>query len=225
MKLQLKLLIAFFVIAPLLFSGCSSAQLMAISGPGVQVDPSGQVATIHGDVLIVRAGQIETPYRLDRKLTTIRVTVINPSGSPIEFMPKEIVLFDQNGTQYFPLTPDALVEAAEGGARPRTFVTYGFGYSRGYPYGHYWNTHWYYAPYSTTTVQPSYQGLIARALPIRPVTIHPDSNISGNVYYPIAAKHMTNARLRLARFLEPPTPDSPNPPQEAYDFEFNVVEQ
>ncbi|MDP8243415.1 MAG: hypothetical protein P9L94_04980 [Candidatus Hinthialibacter antarcticus] len=224
MMIQLKIVVALFLLTPFLLTGCSTAQLMPISGPGVQVDPSGKVATIHGDVLTVRAGQIETPYRLDRKLTTVRMTIINPTDAPIEFMPKEIVLFDQDGTQYFPLTPDALIEAAESGARPRTFVTYGLGYSRGYPYGHYWNTHWYYAPFSTTTVQPSYQGLIAKALPIRPVTIHPESNITGNVYFPIAAKYMTNARVRLTRFLESPGPDNPNPPQEAYDFEFNVIE-
>ncbi len=225
MKPYIKVVFALFVPIVLLLSGCSTAQLMAVSGPGVSVDPSGQVATIRGDELVVRAGQVNTPYRLDRKLTTIRVTVINPTGSPIEFMPKEIILFDQDNAQYFPLTPDALVEAAESGSRPHTFVSYGFGYSRGYPYGHYWNSHWHYAPFYTTTVRPSYQGLIAKALPIRPLTIHPQATISGNVYYPVAAKHMTNARLRVVRFLEPPGPEDQNTPYEAYDFDFTVVER
>lgn len=218
-------IIAVLFLVPVFLAGCSTAQLLPMSGPGVQVDPSGRVATIHGDVLVVRAGQVETPYRLDRKLTTVKLTIINPTGSPVEFMPREIVLLDQDGTQYFPLTPDALMEAAESGASPRTFVSYGFGYSHGYPYGHYWDAHWGYAPFTTTTINPSYQGLIARAFPIRPVTIHPESNITGNIYYPIAAKYMTHARLNVTRFLESPVPDNPNPPQEAYEFEFNIVEK
>ncbi|MBZ0258720.1 hypothetical protein K8I31_21825 [bacterium] len=223
MKKQTFEIIALLIFAPVFLAGCSTAQLMPMSGPGVQVDPSGMVATIHGDVLVVRAGQVDTPYRLDRKLTTVKLTIINPTDAPVEFMPKEIVLFDQDGTQYYPLTPDALMEAVESGASPRTFISYGFGYSHGY--GHYWDAHWVYSPFTATTIKPSYQGLIARAFPIRPVTIHPESNITGNIYYPIAAKYMTHARMNLTRFLEAPAPDNPNPPQEAYEFEFNVVEK
>lgn len=203
-------------------AGCSTAQLVAQPGPGVQVDPAGTTATTRSGDLTIRAAHVEAPYSLDRRLTAVRLTLINSNPAPVEFIPKDVVLFDQYGAQHFALGPDALLEAAEARVRyPRSHITLGYGYSSYYHHGYH---HWY-SPMPLYSSGRSYEGLIARALPLRTLTVFPQSNVSGLVYFPIAADDMTSARLRVTRFLRPPQPDAPAPPEESVEFSFVVMKQ
>ncbi|MBI1389564.1 MAG: hypothetical protein GC154_14065 [bacterium] len=209
----------------LALSGCADAQLAAVPAQGVDIDPSGRVASIEGGGLIVRAGQVETPYNLDRKITTFQLTIINPTDQAVEFLPKDLVLFDSTGGQHYPLTPDALMEAASSGSTvaPRTFISMGYGV--GYPrYSGYWGYRWYDPWVDAPSYSGrSYEGLIARAFQIRPMTVFPGANISGLVYYPIPAKDLYSAQLTVTRFLRKPSQSDPNPPEFSYHFRFQLT--
>lgn len=206
--------------------GCATPRMMAVSTEDVTVDPSGRIGALHSAGLTLRAAQTDVPSNLGRKMTAVRLTASNASEYPMEFIPKEIVLLDQYNRQFFPLGPDALLEAAGGVARPTASVYMGYGWGRSTYYSHgmigyrqpfYWHDYPYPPPRS------SYQGLIAQSLPLGPITIQPHASVSGVLYFPVPLTELLSVELRVARFLTPPTPDAPAPQQAVHSFRFNVV--
>lgn len=200
-----------------LLGGCATTRYMAIPSQQNDVDPSGTVATLTQGQLTLRVRQVESPRGMRSSITAFELTVINPTETVIEFIPKEFVLFTETGNQFFPLNPDALLEAANAStSRSSVYMGYGYGshYSRGYVgynYGFGPPLHYH---------RPRYEGVIARAFPLHPVPVYPGASVSGRLYFPFAAKDVDSPRLQIVRYIQAPSPDMP-PPQEAiYPFSF-----
>ncbi|RJP18291.1 MAG: hypothetical protein C4527_29270 [Candidatus Omnitrophota bacterium] len=199
--------------------------MIAIPQPGMNVTPNGSMATISQGGLAVSVAQAKTPYDLDRRLTAFDVTLINQTDQDLEFIPKDVVLFDQVNRQFFALGPNAIYEAAVAGRDYVGHVGLGFGYHhfhRGYGFGYYAPV--WIDPWPVYSSRP-YQALIAKALPIRPIVIYPRSMVSGSVYFGIAGKGLQSVHLSISRFTSRPTPENPHPPELTYLFPFNVYQK
>jgi len=201
----------FITLAMGLFFACASPQFYARPGEGVTIMPDGKTASIIQEGLALHAAKINTPYGLGSKIVTFRVTLVNPTDTPIEFIPKQYYLFDQNNRQYLALTKPDLSEAADLGGRPGGSISWGFGmgtfHSRSmYALHYYSNPYWYNDPWGP---RRSYQGLLGKALPIHPVTVFPHAQLEGNVYFAVPPSTFWTARLQIVRFAEIPEPEKP----------------
>ncbi len=205
-----------------IFSGCQSAQFMAQPTNGATVMPDGRMALLSIEGLAISAYKTKTPYGLGDKITTFHTTLINQTDHPIEFIPKQYLLFDQNNRQYLALTKPDLSEAAGMRSRPHGSVAWGFGggtfHSRSFYHAHYYaNPYWDYGRY-----RQAYQGLLAKALPIHPITIYPHAMTGGNIYFAVSPKSLRNVRLNIVRFSSRPSRET-TPRTIPYSIEFDVI--
>lgn len=204
----------------LLASGCATTRFTGVATPDVSVDPSGiWVSQIQG-TLMLKVRQTNAPRGLSRSITAFELTVINPTDTEVEFIPKEFVLFNEYGNQFFPLNPDALLEAASATtSRSSVYLGYGVGSHSsagylGYRYG--FGVPYYAHPRRT------YQGVLAKAFPLHPVVVYPNSNLSGVLYFPVGAREFDEPRLQIVRFIQHPREDMPPPQQALYSFSFRA---
>lgn len=206
-----------------LLSGCASSQFMAKPGNGVTIMPDGKMATIGQNGLAISATKINTPYGLSDRIVTFQVTLINQTDQPIEFIPKQYLLFDQNNRQFLALTKPDLSEAA-GNSPPRGSVSWGFGMGTFHSHSM-WGMHYYSSPYwfnDPWFPRQSYQGLLAKALPIQPVTVFPHAMLDGNIYFAVPPSTLTAARLQIVRYSQIPEKDSATE-EIPYCFDYSVV--
>jgi len=213
-----------FFITLILFSGCQSFQFAALPTNGVTVMPNGRMGSLSLEGLAISAYSTKTPYDLGDKITTFHTTLINQTDQPIEFIPKQYLLFDQNNRQYLALTKPDLSEAAGMGGRPHGSMAWGIGggtfRSRSFYHAHYYaNPYWDYDPWR---YRRAYQGLLAKALPIHPITIYPHAMIDGNVYFAVSPKYLRHIRLNIVRFSNRPSRETTTRTI-PYVIEFNVI--
>ncbi len=208
----------------ILFSGCTTIEMTAVPKPGVSVSPSGEMASVSKEGLAISVSEAETSSKLKRVLTPFNVVLINQTDHEMEFIPKDILLFDQNNRQFFALKKDALIEAAVSGSEYIGHMSWGVSYHHYYPgygfYGHYYP--WWHDPWPVVYTRP-YRAILAQALPIRPITLKPHSTVSGNIYFGVSKKFLQSVRLELTRFAQMPTPSDSNPREIMYTFHFNVI--
>lgn len=220
--------IRFWLLAGLSFAlmSCASPQFLAEPSDGVFVAPNRLMASSAKDGIAISAQQIETPYGLYNRITTFHITIINQTDNPIEFIPREYVLFDQLQRQYFALSKLDLTEAAAAGmyaGRIHWGVGYGFHHYH-YPYRHY--SFYAYNPFFYSYPEPypvSYRGLISNALPINPFKIFARATYEGNLYFPVPPKSLQQARVRITRLKERPRQSEP-PVEIPYTFVFSVIQ-
>ncbi len=210
-----------------LFASCASIQMAAVPEPGVTVSPDGSMASASKEGMAISVAKAETPHNLDKRLTTFNVTIINQTDQNYEFIPKEFVLFDQMNRQFLALGPDALVEAAVTGSGTVTHAHWGVGYHYYHPgffYHGYYSPFWY-DPWPVYSYSRPYRALLAKALPIRPISVYPHSTVSGYVYFGISAEYLERVTLKITRFAERPTPENPSPREIPNEFRFNVFKK
>lgn len=203
--------------------GCASSQFMAQPGDGVTIMPDGKMASIAQNGLAITATKTGTPYGLNDRIVAFQVTLINQTDAPIEFIPKQYLLFDQNNRQYLALTKPDLSEAAGNGA-PRDSAFWGFGMGTFHSHSmigmHYYSSpYWFNDPWFP---RQSYQGLLAKALPIHPVTVFPHAMMDGNIYFSVPPSALTAARLQIVRLSRIPEKDSPAE-EIPYCFDYSVI--
>ena len=212
------------VITLLMLSGCQSAQFAARPTNGATVMPDGRMAVLSIEGLAISAYKTDTPYGLGNKITTFHTTLINQTDKPIEFIPKQYFLFDQSNRQYMALTKPDLSEAAAMGRGPHGSVAWGIGggtfHSRSFYHVHYYsNPYWDYDPWR---YRRAYQGLLAKALPIHPITIYPHAMFEGNIYFAVPTKFLRNVHLNIVRFANRPDRETPTRTI-PYSIEFDVI--
>lgn len=205
-------------------SGCATPQFIAQSSNGVVVTPDGKMATMSLRGLAVNAVKIDTPYGLSDRIITFRISLINQTDQSIDFIPKQYLLFDQINRQYLALTKPDLTEAAERDGSPHGAMSWGFGmgtfHSRSMFGMHYYSApFWYDDPFYP---RRSYQGLLAKALPIHPITVFPRAIVDGNVYFAVPPSSVQSARLQITRLSRIPSDNTPAE-EIAYQFEFTVL--
>ena len=210
----------------LLGSACATPRLLAVSTPGVTTSPGGQFAYMEKEGLAIHVTHADTPYRLNRRITTFHLQLVNTTNYPIDFVPQPFLLFDQADHQYFALGPDALAEAVATGSAYRSSYSFGMGFGswRGGSFSQY---HFAYGGpfpyYEPPAYGWPYQSLVGAALPFHPITVYPGATVEGNVYFGIGAKYINTARLRLIRLDHLPTPASGAAREIVYEFSFNVM--
>ncbi len=207
----------------MLLSGCATTQFVPLPNEENQVIPNTSKLTSKKDSLIINVGPASSSYRLSNKLTIIEMTIVNPTGSSITYYPKEFLLFDHYNQQYHPLERDALSDFSSSSRHVYPHYSYGFGYHHGY-YRHHYGFHHYphYYPHGYT-YRRSYHGLISYALPLRPITIHPHSSVSGYLYYPVARNSLESMTLHITRFTRRPSGPEDTPPEISYRFHFDAL--
>ncbi len=208
-----------------LFSACATPQFMVQPSEGVTIMPDGKMATLSHEGLAISVYRIPTPYDLNDKITTFRVSLINQTDNPIEFIPKQYLLFDQNNRQFLALTKSDLTEVAETRGGPHGSMSWGFGFGTFrshsiYSMHYYSNPYWGYDPW---VARRSYQGLLAKALPIFPITVFPRAIVEGNLYFAVDPGWLRNVRLQITRLST--RPDSEQRSIEIpYIIQFTVIQ-
>ncbi|MGC9326399.1 MAG: hypothetical protein ACP5I1_02080 [Candidatus Hinthialibacter sp.] len=214
-----------FVGISVLLTSCASPQFMAQPNHGATVLPNGKTASLTLEGLAINATQINSPSGLSSKITTFHVALINQTDQPIEFIPHQYLLFDQNNRQYLALTKPDLTEAAARASRtPYGAASWGFGmgsfHRRSiYSLHYYSNPFWVHDPWFD---RRTYQGILAKSLPIHPFIIHPHAIVEGDIYFAVQASSLGKARLQIIRLSHIPQKDSPAR-EIPYLFDFNVV--
>lgn len=202
-------------------TGCATPRLVAVPDGSARVSPGGRFATLEREGLAIQTVHADTPYRLDRNITTIEATLINRTDAPIDFYPRPYTLFDQNGRQHTALGPGALAEAAATGVWGGYSSVYAVG--PGFHHPHWGYSYHFYDPYPFYRgywSRPPYEALIASALPYRPITVYPQASVTGNLYFAVPPKELESAKLVVARFAEAPRKDAPPPREIVYEFHF-----
>ncbi len=220
----LQIFIGLILFLGLYLQGCAATKMVAVPTEEAQVTPNRTFAMVGKEGVNLSVTHTKTPYSID-EITTFQVQVYNTLNSSVEFIPKSYLLFDLNGAQYQALGPNALAEASSSGSYHRNYYHFGFGY--GYPYRYHHSLHFhhgfghhFYTPYSYGR---RYKGMIAKALPLHPVTVHAKSRVAGNIYFPVNPKHLDRVEVLIVRLNEMPKDGQPQPREIEYRFAFDVV--
>lgn len=211
----------FFAIG-LFLQGCATTTMIARPLEDSTTTPNGTFAIAAKEGFTLSVAHIKTPYSM-KSVTTFFVEVHNNTSSTVEFIPKPYLLFNQSGSQYMAMGPNALAEASASGSYRRGYYSMGFGHG---PYGSFhsqslfYSYPGYYVPHYSGR---SYQGMIAKALPVHPMTIHPHAKVSGNVYFAVNPKYLDSVELLITRMAQMPRSNEPPPRDIEHRFAFDVI--
>jgi len=198
----------------LIVAGCASPSFKAMPAPGVDLTPNGDMATQRQGDIAISVRQASLPNRLYGQLTAFTVVLSNLADKETDFIPKEFLLFDGAGRQFFALPKEAIGDISNVEAS-RTFISYGFAYS------HYYNPWWISG--GPVIIERSYPSLLANALPTGPIRIFPRSIVEGNLYFSAPSTQLDSARIRITRLERFPKDQNDAPPEYAYVFPFAVI--
>lgn len=218
-----KLSIPFITIC-LFLSACSSPQFIARETPGSQVIPDKSMIISSKEGLAISVRKTITPYAQGSKIIAFGIELINQTDHPIDFIPKDAFLFDQNNRQFPALPKEALLEASMTGRDRWANGGMSFGWSSGWRPGYYGSWWHSFGPYWDTPAPQRYEGMVGQALPTKPITIQPHARVSGNLYFGVPLKSISFAHLQISRFTKIPQKGYPEPRSIVYDFEFDVVD-
>ncbi len=202
----------------LLSAGCSTAEFHAIpSHDDIRITSDGKMATISKENIAISVRRVQTPNRMGNRITTFRVALINQSDKHQEFVPKEFLLLDQHGRQFYALPKEALGRGAYIMGGRETFV------SAGYGYGHYsfHNPWWFHG--HTHYVGPTFTGMVSNALPTGPIRIFPRAIVEGNLYFNVSYRELESIRVQITRLKHIPKDRSDRPKEYEYVFPFRVL--
>lgn len=207
MKINSPKVVLLFLISAIFLSGCASGMY---GGGGQQVPPIPTTITGEDGVTISVTPSFWPwePKNLSNYVTPYYINITNNSDKTIIIDYDDIVLFDQNKTQYTPISPDTVASIFNtpapsttyqgGSSYPQLSVGVGFGFGggygrRGYGYrgyrggygprvGIYGYSPVYYSPppvYYSKPVNTS--DILTQALSLGPV--HPGATITGFLYF------------------------------------------
>ncbi|MEW6234385.1 MAG: hypothetical protein AB1656_03270 [Candidatus Omnitrophota bacterium] len=198
----------------LIGAGCASPSFKAMPAPGIDLTPNGDMAIQRQGNISISIRQASLPNRLYGELTAFTVAISNLADKETDFIPKEFLLFEGSGRQFFALPKEAINEVSNVRVS-RTFITYGFAYS------HYYNPWWIGG--GPVFVERSYPSLLANALPTGPIRIFPRSIVEGNLYFNAPSTRLDSARIRITRLERFPKDQNDAPPEYTYVFPFAVI--
>lgn len=189
----------------LVLAGCSAALVPQPQGD-YRLDNRNQSLSAERDGLVISAAIADfevAPYRITDNLCSFSLTVQNRTGQPTTLAVDRLILIDQDGRQYRPLKPAAVVELTR---RDSAYLI-------PYPYvGYYYlqDREHFSFDNSLTSNAPFYaenhpQDIFIQALPQGKIL--PDATVAGMVYFAVDLSAMTEAELRIyssAKMVDPP---------------------
>lgn len=200
--------------ALLIIAGCTSQHLVPL-GDGGRVNPELKsiTKTEGGATIAVRASAWRgSPSDLERYVTPFYIVIQNDTSSSLRLGYENIVLFDENRTQYNPLPPDTVARILESSYRRRyvfrPYFSFGFGYSsfhfrRYHPF--FFNSifydpfydPWYYPPaYYPQSFDDVYNNAMF------PTVLQPRAKVEGFVYFKKIPTGVKSVSLEISYRVE-----------------------
>ncbi|MFB3787586.1 MAG: hypothetical protein ACE15F_14590 [bacterium] len=207
----------FFAWLALLTAACASPRFVAQPSPGANIVADSTMSSVSQAGLAISVRQDATPIALGNRITTFRITLINQTDQPLEFIPKEWVLLTGEGRQFPALSQQAVAEAAAHGSYRGSSAGWSVGYGS-YDSSNA-NAAFFQSSYPGGGRRAS-PGVLAQSLPLQPMTILPHATAEGLVYFAVAPRTLQSTRLRITRLSPGPNGTSVEIP---YDFVFAVV--
>jgi len=198
-------IINFGLILVIIFlAGCASRRLVPIADGGL-MNPELQRATKNenGVTVTVQASAWHgTPSDLDRYVTSLYVVIQNDTTSTLAFGYEDVMLFDENRTQYNALTSETVVKILQA-AYQGTYVFspffsfygsvfIGSGFFSYYPYYYPFYPWWDYPVY----YQVPLDDIFNQAL--MPGLINPNAKLQGFIYFQRIPSKIKNVTLEIA---------------------------
>ncbi len=181
------------IICILLIAGCSMKVVPVPVESGI-VDKKQQTQTLTRDNINITAGSADTQlytYNLEGSVSAFSVLVDNQSSNELSVSPDMLVLVDDEGNQYAPLTPDKVKEIISRDSYyliPYPYV--GFYYLEDYEKSSFYNTFNSEIPYFYEVYpQDIYTKAIAAG------TVIPKAKVSGLVYFKINLNDKKGVKL------------------------------
>jgi len=197
-------IINFGLILVIIFlAGCASRRLVPIADGGL-INPELQRATKNenGVTVTVQASAWHgTPSDLDRYVTSLYVVIQNDTTSTLAFGYEDVMLFDENRTQYNALTSETVVKILQA-AYQGTYVFspffsfygsvfIGSGFFSYYPYYYPFYPWWDYPVY----YQVPLDDIFNQAL--MPGLINPNAKLQGFIYFQRIPSKIKNVTLEI----------------------------
>lgn len=211
MKRFLVLLISIFSL-----TGCASIKFVPEQVSNGTINEKDNSQTIIRDkvAVTIRSADSQTlAYNLDEPVSSFFVVVENRADSEILLDQDSFVLIDNNGRQYFPLTPEKLKEIISRNAyylMPYPYV--GFYYLEDYEKSSFYNRFTSDRPYFYE-VNP--QDIYTKALPSGPII--PKAKVEGLVYFRIDIQDKKGVTLLVYR------KGTPKSATADFSFPFKIV--
>lgn len=200
----------------LALTGCASIKFIPeqVAGGTINDKENSQTITRDRIVITARSGDSQTlAYNLDEPVTSFFVLVENQTDSELAMDTDSFVLVDNNGRQYFSLTPDKLKEIISRNTYyliPYPYV--GFYYLEDYEKSAFYNKFTSDRPYFYE-VYP--QDIYTKALPTG--TIIPKAKVAGLVYFRIDIQDKKGVTLLVYR------KGTPKSATADFSFPFKIV--
>jgi len=197
-------IINFGLILVIIFlAGCASRRLVPLPDGGL-INPELQRATKteKGVTVTVQASAWHgTPSDLDRYVTSLYVVIQNDTTSTLAFGYEDVMLFDENRTQYNALTSETVVKILQA-AYQGTYVFspffsfygsvfIGSGFFSYYPYYYPFYPWWDYPVY----YQVPLDDIFNQAL--MPGLINPNAKLQGFIYFQKIPSNIKNVTLEI----------------------------
>jgi len=203
-RLLVSRIINFALILVIIFlAGCASRRLVPIADGGL-INPELRSAMKTNDGVTVRVQASAwhgTPSDLDRYVTSLYVVIQNDTTSTLAFGYEDVMLFDENRTQYNALTSETVVKILQA-AYQGTYVFspffsfygsvfIGSGFFSYYPYYYPFYPWWDYPVY----YQVPLDDIFNQAL--MPGLINPNAKLQGFIYFQRIPSKIKNVTLEI----------------------------
>ena len=213
-RLLVSRIINFALILAIVFlAECASRRLVPLPDGGL-IDPGLQSATKteNGFTIRVQASAWDgTPSNLGHYVTSLYVVIQNDTTSTLTLGYEDLVLYDENRTQYTALTPEIVVKILQA-AYQGTYVFspffsfygsvfIGSGFFSYYPYYYPFYPWWDYPVY----YQVPLDDVFNKAL--MPGRVNPNARVQGFIYFTTIPSNITNVTLVIGyKFAGEPEP-------------------
>jgi len=208
-------IINFGLILVIIFlAGCASRRLVPIADGGL-INPELQRATKNenGVTVTVQASAWHgTPSDLDRYVTSLYVVIQNDTTSTLAFGYEDVMLFDENRTQYNALTSETVVKILQA-AYQGTYVFspffsfygsvfIGSGFFSYYPYYYPFYPWWDYPVYYQVPLDDVFNQALM------PGRVNPNARLQGFIYFTTIPSNIKNVTLEIGyKFEGEPEPN------------------
>jgi len=209
-------IINFGLILVIIFlAGCASRRLVPLPDGGL-INPELQRATKteKGVTVTVQASAWHgTPSDLDRYVTSLYVVIQNDTTSTLAFGYEDVMLFDENRTQYNALTSETVVKILQAAYQgtyvyPPFFSFYGSAFIGS---GFFYFSPYYFYPFYPWWDYPVYyqvplDDIFNQAL--MPGLINPNAKLQGFIYFTTIPSNIKNVTLEIGyKFEGEPEPN------------------
>lgn len=204
------------LLSVLFFAGCASVKFIPEPVTGGTINEKDNSQSLSRDQITItaRSGESQTlAYNLDEPVSSFFVVVENQTDSEVAVESDSFLLVDNDGRQYFPLTPEKLKEIISRNTyylMPYPYI--GFYYLEDYEKSAFYNKFNSDRPYYYE-VYP--QDIYTKALPTG--TVIPNARIAGLVYFRIDIQNKKGVTLLFYK------KGSPKSAPADFAFPFKIV--